>query len=293
MEIKNRALSGLLAGAVLISFSSVWVKICGVSATTSAFYRVFFGGIILLLIVLKKRELKWHGGRIFCLGMLCSLFFSLDLVMYHKCIHHVGPGLGTILANFQVFVLTLFSFMFLKEKISLLFILSLPMAFTGLFMVVGIHPSKLDSSYQAGILMGLAASFFYSGFLLSLRKLQGILQRFSLYYVLMLVSLITALFLAMEVVRIDDSFAIPTLKSLLSLGALAIFSQVAGFVLITNALPHVSPSISGIILLTQPALAFVWDVLLFSRPTDALSWFGVAITLIAIYIATSGQNKKS
>ncbi len=48
---------------------------------------------MLLLMVWKNRELKWHGKRLFATAVGCALFFALDLVMYHKSIHYVGPGL--------------------------------------------------------------------------------------------------------------------------------------------------------------------------------------------------------
>ena len=45
---KSNALLHLLIGAVLISFSGVWVKVSHVPPVVSAFDRVFFGGLILL-----------------------------------------------------------------------------------------------------------------------------------------------------------------------------------------------------------------------------------------------------
>ncbi len=167
-----------------------------------------------------------------------------------------------------------------------LFIIMLPLALLGLVMIVGIDLDALSPSYRLGIIMGLAAAFFYSGFLLSLRKLQAALQKYAFNYVLMQVSLLTALLIALEILRTGEHFTIPTVSSLFFLLLLALFSQVLGFTLISTALPHISPSISGVVLLAQPALAFVWDVIFFGRPTDLLSWCGVGLTLFAIYVAT-------
>ena len=41
----------LFAGALMISFSPVFVKLTSVAPTTSGFYRVLFAGIVLALIV--------------------------------------------------------------------------------------------------------------------------------------------------------------------------------------------------------------------------------------------------
>ncbi len=93
-------------------------------------------------------------------------------------------------------------------------------------------------------------------------------------------------FLGFENYRLGNSFRIPDLQSLLVLLAMGLFSQSTGWILITNALPHIRASLSGLILLLQPALAFAWDVLFFQRPTNRLNWIGVCVVLLAIYFGT-------
>ena len=63
-----------------------------------------------------------------------------------------------------------------------------------------------------------------------------------------------------------------------------------GWFLIASALPKIRASFSGLILLLQPALAFVWEVLFFQRPTSLVNWLGVLIALAAIYL---GMARKS
>ena len=150
---KHHALSALLIGALMISFSGVWVKVSHVPPTVSAFYRVFFGGLILLAVALLKREIGRQARGYLGWGLLCGFLFALDLALYHHAVAYVGPGLGTILP-------------------------------------------------------------------------------------------------------------------------------------IANALPHIRASLSGLILLLQPALAFVWDVPFFQRPTSLFNWAGVLIALVAIYLGT-------
>ena len=293
-DFKNNqtlAMLGLFLGAFLISFSGVWVKISRVSPACSAFYRVFFGGIILLALAIFNKELKWYGFRHIALLFFCALVFAMDLFFYHSTIEYIGPGLGTILPNFQVIILTLIGIFFLKEKLHISFIFSVPFAFAGLFMIVGIKWDVLPETYQLGVMMGLFTAFLYASFLLSLRKLQAGMERSSFFYVLMLVSLATAFFLAIEMVRSGDSFEIPGIKSFLALASLRLFSQVIGWILIANALPQVRASYSGLILLIQPALAFVWDVLFFQRPTTLINWAGVVLALLAIYFATIRKAK--
>jgi drug/metabolite transporter (DMT)-like permease len=296
LDFKNNhtiAMLSLFFGAFLISFSGVWVKISLVSPASSAFYRVFFGGIILLILTIINKEIKWYGFRHIALLFFCALMFALDLFFYHSTIEYIGPGLGTIIPNFQVIILTFVGVFFLKEKLHISFIFSIPFAFAGLFMIVGFKWNVLPDSYQIGLIMGFLTAFLYASFLLSLRKLQAGMEKSSFFYVLMLVSLATAFFLAIEMIRSGNSFEIPSTKSFLALGSLGLFSQVIGWILITNALPKIRASYSGLILLIQPALAFVWDVLFFQRPTTLINWTGVVLALLAIYIATIGKSETS
>ncbi len=283
----------LVIGAVLISFTGVWVKVAHVAPNVSAFYRVFFGGAALLLAALYRRELRWFGLRHLLLSLLCGFLLGLDLWLYHYSIEYIGPGLGTILPNFQVFILAAVGVLFLKEPMRWIYLISLPLAFVGLFMIVGVNWSDLQIQYRIGVYYGLAAAICYAGFLLSLRQLQADQMGTSFFYVLMMVSLTTAIFLGAEIVFRQTSFKIPDLQSLLALLALGLLSHTVGWILITNALPKVRASFSGLILLLQPALAFVWDVLFFQRPTTLFNWLGVLIALAAIYLGMARQSTSS
>ncbi len=290
---KRNALLHLLIGAVMISFSGVWVKVSQVPPAVSAFYRVFFGGLILLTVALMKREALWQGRPFLARGLLCGFFFALDLGFYHYAVHYVGPGLGTILPNFQVFILATIGVFFMGERLRLSFVAAVPLALLGLFLVVGVDWPKMATDYRRGLVCGLAAAACYAGFLLAIRKLQRDQQGITFFSVLAMVSLMTAVFLVFEVLRLGQSLAIPSLQSFWSLLALGFLSQFVGWVLITNALPDIRASLSGLILLLQPALAFVWDVLFFHRPTRLLNWAGVAMALLAIYLGTYEPVKSS
>lgn len=288
----NKPLARILAGAVLISFSGVWVVWSGVPPTVSAFYRVFLGTIFLLAICLLRKELKPVQPRTLCLVVLCSLCFASDLVCWHTSVLYIGPGLATILANFQVFVLTIASFLYFGQKIRPGFLLSLPLAFLGLFLIVGLQWSDLPDNYRTGVYLGLAAALLYGAFLLSLRKIQEVQAPISSFYGLLLVSAFSSMFLAGQVILAGEHFRLPDLGSFGALVGLALLSQTIGWAVISNSLPRVVPSVAGLVLLLQPSLSFIWDVLLFARVTTYTQWLGVLITLAAIYLGMTSAGGK-
>lgn len=278
----------VLCGAFLISFSGIFVKLAQVSPTASGFYRVAFGAAFLFLGVVLRREFKMPGAVQLLLVAFCALSFALDLFFWHEAIMHIGPGLATLLGNFQVFLLATIGIVFLQEKSKLRFFISIPLAIWGLFLIVGGNWHNLDAGYKTGIYFGLLTALVYTIFLLTLRKVQEDRGQ-SFFQLLMLVSLFTAIYLGLKMLYTGDSFHIPDSKSLLALLGLGFLSQSIGWVLIATAMPKIPASLTGLTLLLQPTLAFIWDVLIFDRPTSLTNWFGVVITLVAIYMGITGK----
>lgn len=281
----------LITGAVMISFSGVYVQIAQVAPIVSAFYRLFFGSICLFFACAVKQEFKNMGTKNNLLAILCGLAFAFDLGAWHFSIKYVGPGLATILGNFQVFGLALAGIFLFKEKVRTNFLISLPLAFIGLLLIIGFDTKGLSSSYYIGVLSGLATAFFYTIFLLLLKKLQSEAKMVSIFYYPMLAAIAGSIFLGSNILFSNNTFIIPDAKSLFALLSLGVLSQFVAWSMIAKSLPQVKTSNVGLILLLQPAFAFVWDVLFFKRQTNALGWFGVFVVLIAIYFGMNERNK--
>jgi drug/metabolite transporter (DMT)-like permease len=276
----------LLTGAFLISFSAVFVKLAHVGPTVSGFYRVFWGAAILLPLALVRRDKLWCGRTPFLLALACGVLFSLDLGCWHRSIHYIGPGLATILGNFQVFILAAVGIFIFKEKINWQFVVSLPLAMAGLYLLVGFDWGELGSEYKLGVLFALLTAATYASFVLVLRKSRSITPRYTTLVNLLMLSAATALVMGGGVRIEGESFAIPDRQSWIALLAYGGVSQVAGWLIITRAIPHVPASRIGLILLLQPTLTFIWDMVFFKRPTTHVEIIGAAMALCAIYLGS-------
>jgi drug/metabolite transporter (DMT)-like permease len=286
---KNSAVWRMACGAAMISFSSVWVKLAHVTPAVSGFYRSFFGAICLTVITAWMRQFKWRGWKPVLLAFVCGVFLALDLFFWHTAIHLIGPGLATLLGNLDVFFLAVIGALFLGEKLGIRFPIAVVMAILGLLLIVGVQWDQLGPAYRTGIVLGLLTAIVYTGFLLTLKKLQSDQAAGSVFYVLMLLSWSTTMLLGIPAGLSGASFRIPDLQSWLSLLALGLLSQVVGWILITRALPRVRTSLIGLILLLQPSLSFVWDVVIFQRQTTTVNWLGVIMVLVAIYLGIAKE----
>lgn len=291
LATRRRSVSHIFTGALIISFSSVWVALSQVDPSVSAFYRVFFGSFFLFIGCLMTKSLRPVSAKALLYSVVCGFFFAGDLYCWHLSIAYVGPGLATILGNFQVFVLTLISQLFFGQRLRLTFLLSLLLAFLGLFLVIGIDWQTLSADYRIGVFFGLVTAVFYAFFILALRRIQELEEGISFVYALLLVSIATSFILGPLVWFSGNSFTIPSSQSLLALISLALFSQAIGWAFISRSLPHLIPSLAGLVLLAQPAFSFIWDVLLFQRPTSLVQWCGVIIVLAAIYLGANSTRR--
>ncbi len=289
---RYQAILQMLGGAFMISFSAIFVKFADVAPTCSAFYRVLFGFFFLLALAVLKKDLAKPPPPQLFLITFCGLAFALDLFFWHESIMYIGPGLATLLGNLQVFLLAATAIVFYGEKARPRFLVSLPMAIFGLFLIVGLDWHQFSSDYKLGVYFGLLTAVCYTVYLLGLKKVQ-VAEKRSPVFALMLVCFCSALFLGLKMWQSGDSFYIPNLKSLLALISLGLFCQTIGWMLIAGSLAKIQTSRTGLILLLQPSLSFIWDVLFFSRPTSLLNWTGVFFTLTAIYMGLTGKTPRT
>ncbi|MDP2849165.1 MAG: DMT family transporter [Humidesulfovibrio sp.] len=279
----------LILGAVIISFSPVFVKLAapyGVGGDAAAFHRVLIGGIGLFLATLVSREPRSRISAMPRAGwwwsLVCAAFFAADLVSWHLSILYIGPGLATLFGNFQVFILALWGILFLKEKPGLRFFLGLGLAMAGLLAIVAPAWAIAGHDYQVGVIFGLMTGLFYAGFILALGRSMAVCGEGSQLAVMTVNSLMTvALLLPVLLVR-GESPALGLGMPLLLMAGYGITSQLIGWTLISRGLRETRMSLAGLILLLQPVLAYVWDLTLFARPAGAAELIGVAATLAGI-----------
>ena len=276
----------LFLGAVLISLSPVWVKLVSVPPTTSGFYRTAIGSVTVLLLMAFVRQKLRLSKRTWLLVALAGAFFSLDLFFWHRSIIYVGPGLSTLLANFQVFIMMFAGVVLLRQKPGAMQLLAVPLALVGLLMIVGLDWQSLPGDYRLGIVFGLLTATMYAGYLLSLRAARvGSASRVPLAEVAV-VSMVCTLLLVLMAQAEGVSLAVPDPADIKWLLCYGILSHSFGALLLASSLPHVSTTEAGLALLLQPTLSFVWDVLFFDRPMQPVEIAGAAIALFAIYLGS-------
>lgn len=282
----------LFAGAIMISFSPVFVKLVTVSPTTSGFYRALVGGLVLVVfIIARRRPLNFQRAAVLAVA-ISSVFFALDLWFWHRSILYVGPGLSTLLANFQVFIMVAVGIVVLHQRPSRQQLIAIPLAVIGLTMIIGVDWRALPPDYRLGVIFGLLTAVSYAGYLLAMRQARSYSDRQLPINEVALMSLLVAALLGAAAVAEGQSLVIPSVSDGAWLVCYGVMANALGMMAIASSLSKVTTTEVGLALLLQPALSFVWDILFFARQTTMLEAVGAVIALSAIFLGSRAPLKK-
>ncbi|GAB4201149.1 MAG: DMT family transporter [Wenzhouxiangellaceae bacterium] len=283
---RNQALWWVAAGAALISLAAPLVKGTSVEPTLAAICRMWFGSLTLGLLLLINPEWRRGWRRGWGASALIALFFALDLWFWHRSIHWLSPGLATLLANFQVFLLPLLGRVIYAEKPAPRFFIGLLLAAGGLWLLFGHNWQQFTGLNRWGVVYGVLTAVAYAAYTLTLRHAQSGGQAPAASARLFQVSLLCTILLVIDGwIEGLDFFAIHG-SDWLRLIALGVLCQVFGWILIARGLPGVAAAIAGLLLLLQPSLSLVWDFLFFGLQLSTLQIIGVLLALAGIYFGT-------
>lgn len=274
-----------LAGVIFISFSAILVRLADVSPSTSAFFRMAYAIPLLLLFAfaIRKKDVRKPPMRWLAVGS--GLILALDLSMWHWSIGLVGAGLATVLANIQVVFVGLTGWLFLKEKPSGLAVAVIPVVLCGVILTSGLgRPNAYGTDPIAGALLGAGAGLLYAAFLILFRRSNrdkvpgaGPLRD----------ATIGAAAGCLLIGLFDPGFSLSiTFPSHIWLIAMALGSQVIGWLLITTVLSRLPVLEISILLVLQPILTVIWGLILFKELPSPVQWTGIGLVLIGITVLT-------
>lgn len=260
-------------GVFLISFSAIFVRLASVEPITAAFFRGLYALPILLLIY-KLKGTDHRQGRERRVAFLAGAMLGIDLIFWHHAIDHIGAGLATVMGNTQVVFVGLFAWWLYGERPSGGALALVPVIFGGVILVSGLGRQDAYGADPAkGVAFGLATALAYTAYLMLLRA-SGSRRGPSAGPLLDATfgAAVATLLLGLGLGGLDLEPHWPAHGWLL---ALALVSQVFGWLLITDALPRLPALETSVLLLLQPMATVLWGRLLFDEILSTVQWGGV------------------
>ena len=261
----------LLAGAVAIAVSPLFVKVSETGPVATGFWRVALALPLLWawsMIGQKERHAaSFAADRRLMIG--AGLLFAGDLAVWHWSIVLTSVANATLLANLAPIFVTLAVWLFYRRRPGGLFLTGLAVALAGTITLLG-GDFRLGGKALAGDFLGVVTAMFYAGYQLAVTRLRS---RASTASIMAWSGLVTAAAL-LPIALISGEQILPaTGMGWVKLFGLALISQAAGQSLIAYAMAHLPATFSSVGLLLQPVMAalFAWVLL-----GETLGWVAIA-----------------
>jgi drug/metabolite transporter (DMT)-like permease len=265
-----------------IAFAGIFIRLAQPAPpVVVAFYRMLFAALALGAWQLARgRPLTWRG-RGSQLAIAAGVFFGLDHALWQTSIVLTTVATSTLLVNITPLHVGLYTGLVLRQRLHPRFVLGAGVGLFGCGVLLG-SPGGGSADFQ-GMLLALAASVFYAGYLILIGSARRELDTPSaLFWVTASSAVLLA---ATALVRGDPFSGFPMRSWAAMLGAAGV-SQLVGVLGIIWAMRFLPPTFASVALLAQPVCAagLAWWIL--AEPLAALQAAGGVAVLAGIGLAS-------
>jgi drug/metabolite transporter (DMT)-like permease len=234
------------------------------------------------------------------LARLAGVFLALDLIVWSHTIDAIGAGLGTVVPNLEVIIISVLAWLLLGERPRRSLVLAFPVMLAGLVLVGGLVHVGDTRAYGTdpvlGVWLGVAVAFLYAIYILTLRqatvtRVTAAGSRPAVAAPLFETTIGAAVTAAVLGLVLHDFRLGPAWPALGWLALLALTSQVIGWLLITVSMPRLPAGLIGAILLVQPAGSVALSYVILGERPSALQLAGVVLILAGVLVAVGGRSQ--
>jgi drug/metabolite transporter (DMT)-like permease len=281
-EDKNRfaiAFAALVAGAVAMGASVLFVRWADVGPYASAFWRVFLA--LPFLFVWMRLENRGTRPRLDRAVLLAGFLFTGDLFFWHLAILGTTVANATFLATTAPIWVALGAGAVLSEAVSRGTLTGLALCMLGGLALLGesygFAPQRLT-----GDLYGVATAFFFGAYMLAVRAARA---RHGAAEVMFISTAITSVCLFVIAFAFEPRILPQSANGIGALLALALISQVGGQGLVAVALGTLPATFSSLVIFLEAFAAASLGWLLLGEPLGLVQALGGVLILFGIYIA--------
>ena len=262
-------------GACTLSFGGLIVKSFeGANLWQILFWRsVFFSIVVIFFLIINYKKSFFNSiYKIGIPGFFGGVVLSCGYAGYVFAMYNTTVANANFIIQTQTIFLAIFGYIFLKEKISILTIISIFLAFGGIFLMLG---GSLTSGQMIGNIAAFIMPISFAVLILTVRKYPSV-DMIPLQLVAGVGALILGfLFSSKITVSSYDLF----------LGFIAGFFQVGlGFIFITIGAKTTPSALVGIIMLTEAILGPFWAWLFINETPPLVVLVGGSIVLFAVVL---------
>jgi drug/metabolite transporter (DMT)-like permease len=278
------ALAALVAGAIAMGISPIFVRFAEVGPFTSAFWRVALAlPALWLWASLEPAPVEGAAPDLSARlsVVLAGLLFAGDLTFWHLAIMNTSVANATFLATLAPVWVVLGSGLFLGESVERKVFSGLGLCLIGAAALIGgtisLNPAQLD-----GDLYGLVTSFFFGAYFLAVRKAR---RSYGSGRTLFYSTIVTAMVLLIEAALIENDMWPATASGVAALIALALVSHSGGQGLLAFALGHLPAAFSSLVIFLEAVAAALFGRIILGEAIGPLQALGAVAIFAGIAIA--------
>jgi drug/metabolite transporter (DMT)-like permease len=280
------AYAALGLGALALGVSALLVRWAAAPGPVTGFYRMGLASLIMAPFALRSRSGgAWPaaGKRLALLGGLALAF---DLALWNTAVNVTTAANATLFANTAPLWVALGAWLLFRERLRPLFWTGLALTLTGATAVAG-GDFLSHATLGWGDLLALGASFFYAGYYLITQR--GRQHLAPLPYVWMAGLVSTAVLLVMSLALGLPLGGYPPTTYLAFL-ALALVTQITGYLAVGYALGHLPASIVSPTMVSQPVITALLAIPFLGELLTPVQWIGGAAVVAGVIVVHRSRN---
>jgi len=277
MNFLNKLPGPLLVflGACTLSFGGLIVKSFeGANLWQILFWRSVFFSIVVLFFLLTTYKKNFFNSiyKIGLPGFFGGIVLSCGYAGYVFAMYNTTVANANFIIQTQTIFLAVFGYIFLKEKITILTLTSIFLAFGGIFLMIG---SSLTSGQMIGNIAAFVMPISFAVLILTVRKYPNV-DMIPLQLIAGIGAIILGYLFSSKIMLSSHD---------LILGFIAGFFQVGfGFIFITIGAKTTPSALVGIIMLTEAILGPLWAWLFINETPPLVVLVGGTIVLLAVVL---------
>lgn len=272
------------------------------------FYRFLFSALLMGIIVFVATARKHPGDgnlktilkeafglekRQLLMLALISVFYASTSIFLTASytIGEIPSGIATTMHFLYPVFVTAVMIMFFGEKITLLKVLSVAMAFGGVFFLSGASFDKGISLNPLGLLFVLVTIFTYGSYIIGVNNIKCIASMNGMKLTFYVLAFSCLLFMGNIIVKGGEFQQLETFHQWWNILALAFVPTLISDLTLVYAIQIIGSTITAILGCMEPLTAVLVGITVFGERLNPSQGIGIALVFTAVYLVILTQNK--
>jgi drug/metabolite transporter (DMT)-like permease len=269
----------LAIGVLGVGWSAIFVRLSGVSGSTSAFYRMALAQLVFVpwSLAASPRRTRLERSAIIA-AIWAGIAFGADLALFNTAIMRTSSGNATLLRVNAPIIVALGAWMFFGQRPTIAYWSGFALSFIGMVAIVGADVIR-HPVLGIGDAMAVGGAICYAVYLLYLQHSRVTMDALSFSAISGVVASMTLLVICIAIRAPLSGFSAGSWAALI---ALALVTQVVGHLCVAYSMGKVPASVASVVLLAQAPITVVLAVPFLHERITASQVIGGILVLAGI-----------